>query len=63
MSDGRFTNYLPTGMTVKDTTRRMEILDMCWEYNNEERVWKLYRFSYVHLLAISNTVETVSVDT
>ena len=41
MNDGKFTNYLPTGMTVKDTTRRMEILDMCWEYNNEEKVRKI----------------------
>lgn len=41
MSDGKFTNYLPAGMTVKDTTRRMEILDMCWEYDNEEKVRKM----------------------
>ena len=47
VSDGKFTNHLPTGMSVKDTTRRMEILDMCWEYNNEEKVCK--SFSYVHM--------------
>jgi len=38
LSNGKFTNYLPTGMTVKDTTRCMEILDMCWDYDSEEKV-------------------------
>ena len=49
MNDGKFTNYLPTGMTVKDTTRRMEILDMCWEYNNEEKVRKKYALAHILL--------------
>ena len=38
LSNGKFMNYLPTGMTVKDTTRCMEILDMCWDHDSEEKV-------------------------
>ncbi|XP_065920476.1 WD repeat-containing protein 74-like [Dysidea avara] len=47
VSDGKFTNYLPTGMAVKDTTRCMEILDMCWEYNSEEKIFIGLKNGYV----------------
>ena len=50
MNDGKFNNYLPTGMTVKDTTRRMEILDMCWDYSNEEKVCENVTFFGVYTI-------------